>query len=93
MNDYLQKNFIDEVKGCLNKNSGGTGGTVLPDGTLVVDSQLSETSTNPIQNKAVTKVLKDFLEDGVLDTGSGVLTPSVAKGGTVTEGDIDSLFE
>jgi microcystin-dependent protein len=70
-------------------SSGGfpsSGGGGESGGSITVDSELSETSENPVQNKIVTKALKDVI-DAIYPVGSIYMSvantnPSILFGGT-----------
>ena len=63
---YLEQQYPDVIDNLMNRvsdlerilaNGGGTGGSI------VVDDALSETSTNPVQNKVVAKEIRQLSED------------------------------
>lgn len=71
---YLEQQYPDVIDNLMNRvsdlerilaNGGGTGGSIT------VDDALSETSTNPVQNKVVAKEIRQLYED-IADLKVGV---------------------
>lgn len=73
----LCENFeeIDERLLSLELNSGGTGGG---GGSITIDTSLSETSANPVQNKVITKQLKNMYTKTEIDALFGAYVDDIA---------------
>lgn len=77
---YLEQQYPDVIDNLMNRvsdlerilaNGGGTGGSI------VVDDALSETSTNPVQNKVVAKEIRQLSEEIANLTISGLTTAQI----------------
>lgn len=58
----LNKNYISQIKTINNQSLSGTGNITIEGGSVTVDSALSTTSENPVQNKVITNKINTKLD-------------------------------
>ena len=80
---YTEQTLTDVQKAQARKNIGLVGGG--SGDNIIVDAELSETSENPIQNKAVAKALKNISSDITVDSELSLESENPVQNKAVTQ--------